>query len=92
MRRMFNAGQYYERALRGELRMVVERSRPAPPQANQRPGTLSQTVAYWEYRTKVAIVHQYWHPGTGTVGGRGRPDPKMIFEGGVLYKLDPDLL
>jgi hypothetical protein len=33
---------------------------------------------------RVAVVHQYLRT-DGTLGASGRPDPKRLLEGGVLY-------
>ena len=85
LRLRFNAGGYWERARAGEFRQVTKRSRPAPPEAGQPPGTLSQIVHYYTARDeKVAVVHQYLLP-DGTLGASGLPDPQMLLEGGVLY-------
>ena len=49
------------------------------------PGTRSQMVAYVDASgQRVALVHQYLRP-DGTLGGSGRPDPKLLIEGGVTY-------
>jgi hypothetical protein len=37
----------------------------------------------------VALVHQYRRPG-GSIGGKGRPDPKVLIHNGVEYRADPD--
>jgi hypothetical protein len=45
-------------------------------------------VAYYDGQgDEIARVHQYLRP-DGTLGAAGRPDPKRIFENGVLYRLD----
>lgn len=81
---MFNESGYYERMLAGQLMALTVYSRPAPQTANQRPGTMSELVDYWDGSTRVARVHQYRRP-DDSLGGHGRPDPKSIHEGGVLY-------
>lgn len=78
LRRVFNEGHYWERAESGEFQVVVESERPARPQANEPPGTLSQMVWYLDRAgTRVALVHQYRRP-DGSLGGSGRPDPKRL--------------
>lgn len=86
LRRIFNDGRYYERVLANELIASVEREGSPRPEAQQPPGTLSQTVWYFDLRlSRVALVHQYLLP-DGTIGGSGRPDPKRILlDGEILY-------
>ena len=87
LRRRFNDGHYAERADRGELRIVIldPRNRPAPVGAHQAPGTVSQMISYRDSDdTELARAHQYVRP-DGTIGGSGRPDPKILFENGILY-------
>lgn len=87
MRRRFNDGRYVDRAATGELTSVVMDSRPAPEGAGQPPGTLSQMISYRDRGdNEVARAHQYLRP-DGTLGGSGRPDPKRLFEDGILYRL-----
>lgn len=89
MRRRFNDGQYLERAARGELIVVVlpPDDRPAPPEAGQIEGTLSQMISYRDQAgNEVARAHRYLRP-DGTLGASGRPDPKRLLQDGVLYRL-----
>ena len=65
----------------GEYVEVIVDDRPAPPQAQQLPGTRSQLISYrTEEGFEVARVHQYLRPG-GALGGYGRPDPKVDHDG-----------
>ena len=86
LREMFNAAEFDKRAAVGELTVHIVRSRPAPPGANQVPGTLSQMISYRNAQgTEIASAHRYLQP-NGQLGGTGhRPDPKSMLEGGVLY-------
>jgi hypothetical protein len=86
IRRRFNDGQYWERLLTGEFRSFLAKSVHANPQISGQPYcTRSEMVSYLDSQdNEIALVHQYLRP-DGTVGGSGRPDPKRIFEGGVLY-------
>jgi hypothetical protein len=78
LREIFNDGRYYERVCANELIASVEVSRLAPPSAGQPPGTLSETVAYFDLAfNRVALVHQYRLP-DGTLGASGKPDPKRL--------------
>jgi hypothetical protein len=89
LRQMFNDGQYWEQLQVGQLVGVVGDSRhPGPP--FEPFCTFSQIVRYFTLaQERVAVVHQYLRP-DGTLGGSGRPDPKAISAGGILYMLDPD--
>ena len=88
MRRRFNRGTFYERVQSGELRAVARRdSTPVRTKANEPAGTHSQEVSYLDAANQeVARVHQYIRP-QGHVGASGLPDPKRLFENGILYRL-----
>ena len=73
--------------LAGEFTPNTMSSNPAPPAAGQPTNTLSQMVSYIDAGgQEVARVHQYLRP-DGTIGAKGRPDPKRLLENGVLYRL-----
>lgn len=89
---MFNGGRYWERAKSGELRERIKKDgHPSPPSAPEPICTRSQIIAYFDDEDqKVALVHQYVRP-DGSLGAAGRPDPKRLLEGGVLYAvLEPE--
>ena len=88
MQRRFNEGRYWERAKAGEFTVtVVEDRHPALTAANEPHCTHSQMLSYRDTSgSEIARVHQYLRP-DGTVGASGRPDPKRLFEDGVLYRL-----
>lgn len=88
MRRRFNDGRYWERVQSGELRTEEWDSRhPSLPVANEPYCTRSLMLSYFDGNgTEVARVHQYVRP-DGTIGASGRPDPKRLFEEGILYRL-----
>jgi hypothetical protein len=90
LRAKFNKGKYWERTRDdGDLSAVVERSRhPSLPLAQEPYCTKSQQVSYYDSTgTEVARVHQYLRT-DGTVGLKGRPDPKRLFEDGILYRIE----
>ena len=89
MRRLFNDGNYWEQAQAGILNSVVERNRhPALPLAHEPFCTRSQQVSYYDSDgNEVARVHQYLRK-DGTLGLSGKPDPKRLFQDGVLYRLE----
>lgn len=86
LRQRFKSEHYVERAERGELVVVVLAGHAAPPTAGQAPDTLSQMVSYREpdCNNELARAHRYLKP-DGTLGGSGRPDPKLVLQGGILY-------
>ena len=90
MRKRFNVGKYYERTkVGGDLDAVVVKNRhPAFPLANEPYCTRSQEVSYRERTSnlEVARCHQYLRL-DNTLGLSGKPDPKRLYEGGVLYRL-----
>lgn len=83
---MFNAGRYVERAQSGELtEQVVENRHPTSPKAHLPLCTWSQEVVYLDRNgDEVAKAHRYLLP-DGSIGGAGRPDPKKVYRGGILY-------
>lgn len=73
----------------GELTSaVIQEGRPqAEIAAKEPPGTVSQMVSYRDRSNdEVARVHQFLRP-DGSIGASGLPDPKRLFENGVLYRL-----
>lgn len=49
-------------------------------------GTRAQVLEYWDGDLRVAVVFQYLRP-NGTLGGSGKPDPKLVRRDGVDYVL-----
>lgn len=88
---MFNARRYVQRAARNELLTDTFVSEPVPPGSHEPPGTLSQRIRYTTQQAELlAVAHQYLRP-DGTIGGHGRPDPKILFtRGGILYSAHGD--
>jgi hypothetical protein len=91
LRQKFNNGDYVGRALAGEFTVVLRRdSHPTLEHSTEPHCTRSQILAYLNQGgERIAIVHQYLRR-DGTIGGSGHPDPKMLLEGGIIYRvLDP---
>lgn len=87
---MFNDGQYWERALTGDLREVLtaDTHPDVPLNPNDPPCTRSQYITYFDRDgNKIAGVHQYLRP-DGKIGLSGRPEPKRLLVDGVLYVPD----
>lgn len=81
-----------ERAQAGDLHEVVKAdNHPSQPLANEPFCTRSQIVAYFDrHGAEVARAHRYLRT-DNTLGASGKPDPKRIREGNVLYIVEPDL-
>lgn len=89
MQRRFNEGRYWERLKAGELTAtVLEDRHPSLTVAREPHCTRSQMISYRDpvNNTEMARVHQYLRT-DGTIGASGRPDPKRLYEGGILYRL-----
>jgi len=85
---IFNSGQYWERLKGGELTAVLLEDRhPALTVANEPFCTRSQMISYRDAQdNEVARVHQYLRTDK-TIGASGKPDPKRIVVGDILYRL-----
>lgn len=56
-----------------------------PRSKNEPAGTRSLAVSYLNSALeRIFIVHLYLGP-DGEIGGSGKPDPKWLFEDGVVY-------
>ncbi len=90
IRERFNQLQIAERELQGKLRLVIVDDDDPAPQANQDSGTRSQFVEYWTHQgTLLAKCHRYVRP-DGSIGGRGRADPKWLRVGSEIWKPSHD--
>ena len=83
----FNEGGYWRLAQIGTLEPILRRDGHPSPEDSGEPFCIrSQIVAcYDSVGARVCVVHQYLRP-DGTIGGSGRPDPKLLVEGGVVYR------
>ena len=88
LRYRFNKGEYWDRAIRGDLINEIKRDgHPTMVGSTEPYCTRSQIVAnYQPDGRRVAVVHQYVRV-DGTLGGSGRPDPTLLVEGGVVYRV-----
>ena len=91
IRETFNTNRYWERTKgpQPEFRKHYERDKEVHLSFEPR-GTRSQMVVYINsVNQPIALIHQYKRP-DGTLGGSGKPDPKLLVHEGVLYIADPD--
>lgn len=88
MRQRFNKAQFVERVNAGALTSTtLEDRHPSLPGANEPFCTRSQMISYRDPDgNELARAHQYLRP-DGTIGASGRPDPKRLYEKGILYGL-----
>ena len=77
-------GDYLNRAANGEFGCCLADEK-IPDSRDEPPGTRSLTVSYVnETGERIFLVHCYLRP-DGSIGGSGKPDPKWLFEDGVVY-------
>jgi hypothetical protein len=58
---------------------------PASPKSNQVPGTRSLVIQYYNaVGERVLTTHHFLKP-DGTLGGRGKIDPKELLVDGIMY-------
>ena len=81
VRARFNESRFVQRAARGELQVRVPRSYPTPAAQNQAPGTVTQKLEYWSPDGRRLVVAIQYLRLDGTLGGSGRPDPKLLVDG-----------
>lgn len=88
MQKMFNEEGYWGKTKSGEFSTVtLEHRHPALTAANEPYCTHSQMISYRDTdNNEVARVHQYLRT-DGTLGASGKPDPKRVSVGGILYRL-----
>jgi len=88
MRKRFNEGRYWDLLKQGQYIPLVRESRhPALMLAKEPFCTQSQMVSYVDQNNnEIARVHQYLRP-DGTIGASGKPDPKRLLQGDILYRL-----
>ena len=88
MQERFNKGRYWERMQAAEFTEVIiaVHTRTVYPEVLERhPGAVSVTAHYRDRDDRtVAEVHYFRMP-DGLVAPGMRPDPKLLFEDGVLY-------
>lgn len=92
LRRRFKEAQLEQRVTKGEVTVTVKRSgHPSPPPACEPVCTRSETLEYRDNSgVKLSVAHRYLRP-DGTIGASGKPDPKLLRVGPVLYVLVPEL-
>lgn len=79
LRDKFNIADYAGR-VGDDIRVSIYRRSLAPASSGEPVGTESQMLDYLTLDgTIVAKAHQYRRP-DGTIGGRGRPDPKWLLD------------
>jgi hypothetical protein len=86
LRRRFNEGNYEDRKNAGEFREFERYSyHPSPPPAEEPECTHTQMIAYLDHEDcRIVNVHQFLRK-DGTIGAKGRPDPKAMLIDDILY-------
>jgi hypothetical protein len=87
MRRLYNEGGYYKRALGGEFRVETDEFQPNVVSKRVPKGSTSIETFYYDLTgILIARLHHYVKP-DGRIGGSGKPDPKFLRIGGIEYHL-----
>ncbi len=77
-------GRYLKRIAHGEFIGTVKDACPAAS-PDEPPGTQTLITAFYDADgQRRFITHEYRRP-DGTLGASGIPDPKWLFEDGVIY-------
>jgi len=88
MCKRFNEGKYWEQVKSGLLTEHLLESRKSTLLSSEAVEISSELLSYRDLNgNEVARVHQFRRP-DGTLAASGKPDPKRLFEGGVLYRLE----
>jgi hypothetical protein len=88
MQDRFNRGGYWERMQSGEFKEVIIRVHPDtvyPEVLDRHPGAKSVTAHYLDEEGRMVAEVHYFRMPDGSVIPNKRPDPKLLFEDGVLY-------
>lgn len=88
MQRRFNDGRYWERMQSGEFTEVIVEYHPStkyPEVIERHPGAISVTAHYLNASGQLVVEVHYFRMPDGSVIPNKRPDPKLLFEDGVLY-------
>jgi hypothetical protein len=90
LRRIFNEGNFVERAAQGEFTVIVDEHSPNP-RYNQPPGTVAHSIRYLGMvdgrAMLIAEAHQYVRPRQYT---QTPPDPKWLYTGSEILVMDID--
>lgn len=88
MQRRFNDGKYWERMQSGEFTEVIKEFHPDtryPEVLARHPGARSVTTHYINNDGMMIVEVHYFRMPDGSVIPDKRPDPKLLFEDGVMY-------
>jgi len=86
--KLFNEGGYWESAKAGTLTQHILERRWSKMLTQETVPIESQIVSYRDQaNNEIARVHQFIRP-DGSIAASGRPDPKRLLEGGILYRLE----
>jgi hypothetical protein len=89
LRRIFNEGHYVEKAERGEVRMVVKKTRVTQMTyiRNWMPGTESQEIHFLDADNDLVVKALRFLRPDGRLAASGMVDPKRALSEGILYGL-----
>jgi hypothetical protein len=86
MQRRFNEGRYWQRMQAGEfVEVIMDLSVPQAGILERHPDAESVKAHYRDHHgNDIVEVHYYRLPDGSVIPGK-RPDPKLLFEDGVMY-------
>jgi hypothetical protein len=89
MRRRFNEGGYWDRMKAGEFEeIIIGESVPQEGILERHPDAVSVKARYRDKQgNDIVEVHYYRLPDGSVIPGK-RPDPKLLYEDGLLYHLE----
>jgi hypothetical protein len=93
MQRRFNDGRYWDRMQSGDFTEVITEYHPStkyPEVIARHPGAVSVTAHYLDSNGQMIVEVHYFRMPDGSVIPDKRPDPKLLFEDGVLYHQEKD--
>ncbi len=70
----------------GVREVILKNRHPAKPAANEPFCTKSLAVSYLSGGVETGRAHRYLRP-DGTIGASGKTNPKLFFDGKVMYVL-----
>jgi hypothetical protein len=88
MQRRFNEGKYWERMQAGEFTEIIIDVHPDtkyPEVLERHPGAKSVTTHYRDKENRTVVEVHYFRMLDGSVAPGMRPDPKLLFEDGVMF-------
>jgi len=88
---IFNKSQFPRQIREGVLQQKIIRNDhlDMPEKVGEPYCTYSQFIRYYDSGgTWIVEIHQYYRSATGTIGASGKPEPKRLRAGNIIYVSD----